>query len=161
MCQKFAPEVPIHCCPINPPDELGILLLPRHTLAFYSEAEKAGEPLDIAIVIGVDPLTALASQAIAPLDFDELTIAGALHGQPLDVVKCLTNPVRVPAEAEIVLEGRILPGRRSPEGPFGEFPQYCGERAERHVAKIDKVTRRRDAILVCSTRSGGLSAIGL
>ena len=83
--------------------------------------------LEIAIVIGADPLTSLASQAIAPLDFDELTIAGALHGEPLRVVKCLTNEVRVPAEAEIVLEGRILPQRRAPEGPFGEFPQYYGE----------------------------------
>jgi 2,5-furandicarboxylate decarboxylase 1 len=141
-----AQNVAIHRCQINPPDELGVLLLPRHTLAFYSEAEHAGEALEIAIVIGVDPLTSLASQAIAPLDFDELTIAGALHGRPLDVVKCLTNEVRVPAEAEIVLEGRILPRRRALEGPFGEFPQYYGERAERHVAKIDKVTHRRDAI---------------
>jgi 2,5-furandicarboxylate decarboxylase 1 len=139
-------NVAIHRCQINAPDELGILLLPRHTLAFYSEAEQAGLALEIAIVIGADPLTSLASQAIAPLDFDELTIAGALHGEPLRVVKCLTNEVRVPAEAEIVLEGRILPQRRAPEGPFGEFPQYYGERAERHVAKIDRITHRRDAI---------------
>jgi 2,5-furandicarboxylate decarboxylase 1 len=52
----------------------------------------------------------------------------------------------VPAQAEIVLEGRILPQARAPEGPFGEFPQYYGERADRHVAKIDRVTHRRDAI---------------
>lgn len=139
-------NVAIHRCQINAPDELGMLLLPRHTLAFYGEAEDASEALEIAIVIGCDPLTSLASQAIAPLDFDELTIAGALHGEPLEVVKCLTNAVRVPAAAEIVLEGRILPRRRAPEGPFGEFPQYYGERAERHVAKIDRITHRRDAI---------------
>ncbi len=139
-------NVAIHRCQLNPPDELGILLLPRHTLAFYDAAEQAGQALEIAIVIGVDPLTSLASQAIAPLDFDELTIAGALHGEPLEVVKCQTNAVRVPAGAEIVLEGRILPRRREAEGPFGEFPQYYGERAERHVAKIDRITHRRDAI---------------
>jgi 2,5-furandicarboxylate decarboxylase 1 len=139
-------NVAIHRCQINPPDELGILLLPRHTLAYFSEAENVGQPLEIAIAIGCDPLTSLASQAIMPLDFDELTIAGALHGKPLDVVKCMSNEVRVPADAEIVLEGRILPHRRMPEGPFGEFPQYYGERAERHVAKIERVTHRRDAI---------------
>jgi 2,5-furandicarboxylate decarboxylase 1 len=139
-------NVAIHRCQVNPPDELGILLLPRHTLAFYSEAEREGCALEIAIVIGVDPLTALASQAIAPIDCDELTIAGSLHGEPLDVVKCLSNAVRVPAGAEIVLEGRILPRQRALEGPFGEFPQYYGERAERHVAKIDRVTHRRNAI---------------
>lgn len=139
-------NVSIHRCQVNPPDQLGILLLPRHTLAFFDVAEQAGEPLEIAIVIGVDPLTSLASQAILPLDHDELEVAGALHGRPLEVVKCQTNSVRVPASAEIVLEGRILPGRRALEGPFGEFPQYYGERAERHVARIDRITHRRDAI---------------
>ena len=76
---------------------------------FYEMAERNGQPLDVAIVIGVDPLTLLSSQAIAPIDFDELTIAGALHGKPLPVVKCLTSELRVPAEAEIVIEGRVLP----------------------------------------------------
>lgn len=139
-------NVAIHRCQVNPPDQLGILLLPRHTLSFFDAAEQAGEALEIAIVIGVDPLTSLASQAILPIDHDELEIAGALHGRPLEVVKCVSNAVRVPAGAEIVLEGRILPGKRAAEGPFGEFPQYYGERAERHVARIDRVTHRRDAI---------------
>ena len=61
-------------------------------------------------------------------------------------MKCLTSELRVPAEAEIVIEGRFLPGVREPEGPFGEFPQYYGERAERHVMEIDAVTHRKDAI---------------
>jgi 2,5-furandicarboxylate decarboxylase 1 len=81
-----------------------------------------------------------------PVDHDELEIAGALHGKPLDVVKCLTNEVRVPAEAEIVIEGRLLPTVREPEGPFGEFPQYYGERADRHVIEVDAVTHRRGAL---------------
>lgn len=139
-------NVSIHRCQVNPPDQLGILLLPRHTLAFFDAAEQEGQPLEIAIVIGVDPLTSLASQVILPLDQDELEVAGALHGKPLEVVKCQTNSVRVPAAAEIVLEGRILPHKRAPEGPFGEFPQYYGDRAERHVAQIERVTHRRDAI---------------
>lgn len=139
-------NVAIHRCQVNGRDELGILLLPRHTLSFYDAAEAAGEALEIAIVIGVDPLTALASQAIMPIDHDELEIAGALHGRRLDVVRCVSNDVRVPADAEIVLEGRILPRRRAPEGPFGEFPQYYGERAERHVATIDRITHRRDPL---------------
>src|SRR6516164_8674387 len=105
-----------------------------------------GRPLEAAIVVGIDPLTLLASQAIAPIDVDELEIAGALHRRPLSVVKCLTSDLRVPAEAEIVIEGRLLPGVRAPEGPFGEFPQYYGERAERHVMEIDAVTHRKDAI---------------
>jgi len=139
-------NVSIHRCQISGPDELGILLLPRHTNAFFEMAEQAGEPLEIAIVIGVDPLTALASQAIVPIDHDELEIAGALHGAPLEVVRCTSNQVRVPANAEVVLEGRILPRQRAPEGPFGEFPQYYGERADRHVARIDRLTHRGNPI---------------
>jgi 2,5-furandicarboxylate decarboxylase 1 len=133
----------IHRHQISGPDRLGALLLPRHTLAFQHMAEEAGQDLPVAIVIGVDPLTLLSSQAIAPLDQDELEIAGALHGTPLEVVKCLSNEVRVPAHAEIVIEGHILARDRAPEGPFGEFPQYYGDRAERHVIAVDLVTHRR------------------
>jgi 2,5-furandicarboxylate decarboxylase 1 len=81
-----------------------------------------------------------------PLDHDELEIAGALHRQPLSVIKCVTSELNVPADAEIVVEGRLLPDVREPEGPFGEFPQYYGERALRHVIEVDAVTHRRDAI---------------
>jgi 2,5-furandicarboxylate decarboxylase 1 len=131
---------------LNAPDRLGALILPRQTAHYFAMAEAAGAELPVAVVIGVDPLTLLASQAIAPLDQNEFEIAGALHGAPLPVVKCLGNDLMVPAEAEIVLEGRLLPGVREPEGPFGEFPQYYGERQSRPVIAVDRVTRRRDAI---------------
>ena len=139
-------NVSIHRCQINGKDRVGVLLLPRHTLAYAEMAARHDQALEIAIVIGVDPASLLASQAIVPLDFDEMTIAGALHGAPVEMVKCLTNQVRVPARAEIVLEGRILPGEAEPEGPFGEFPQYYGRRADRHVIQIDAISHRRRPI---------------
>jgi 2,5-furandicarboxylate decarboxylase 1 len=88
----------------------------------------------------------LASQAIAALDEDEMEIAGALLGRAIEVVKCRTNAVRVPAHAEIVIEGRILPGVRELEGPFGEFPQYYGPRALREVIEVDAITHRSHPI---------------
>ncbi len=139
-------NVSIHRCQLTGPNRLGVLVLPRHTFAFHRMAEQAGEPLDAAIVVGVDPLTLLASQAIVPIDHDELEIAGALQGRPLPVVKCLTSDIRVPAEAEIVIEGRFLPNVREPEGPFGEFPQTYGTRSNREVMEIVAVTHRKDAI---------------
>ena len=139
-------NVAIHRCQISGSDRIGILLLPRHTDHFFRKAEAKGEPLEVAIVIGVDPASLLASQAIVPVGHDELEIAGALHGRPLDVVKCKSNEVRVPAEAEIVIEGRLLAGIREPEGPFGEFPQYYGDRADRHVVKVNAVTHRKNPI---------------
>ncbi|SDL41577.1 2,5-furandicarboxylate decarboxylase 1 [Modicisalibacter muralis] len=139
-------NVSIHRLQVTGQNRLGALLLPRHALSFYQRAEAEGDDLEVAIVIGADPLTLLASQAIVPIDHDELEIAGALHSQPLDVVRCITNQVRVPAQAEIVIEGRLLCRIRELEGPFGEFPQYYGERAERHVIEVDAVTHRRNPL---------------
>lgn len=139
-------NVSIHRCQISGPNRIGVLLLPRHTRSYFKMAEESGDALEIAIVIGVHPALILASQAIAALDEDEMGIAGALLGHPVDVVKCKTNSVRVPAHAEIVIEGRILPGVLEPEGPFGEFPQYYGPRANREVIEVDMVTHRTNPI---------------
>jgi 2,5-furandicarboxylate decarboxylase 1 len=139
-------NVSIHRCQVSGPDRIGVLLLPRHTRHYFRMAEEAGEALEIALVIGVHPACILASQAIAALDDDEMEIAGALLGQPIEMVKCRTNRVRVPAYAEIVIEGRILPKVREPEGPFGEFPQYYGPRADREVIQVDAITHRKNPI---------------
>lgn len=139
-------NVAIHRLQVSGPRELGALLLPRHTLAFFNEAEAAGRDLDAAIVIGTSPACLLASQAIVPLNTDELEIAGALAGAPLEAAKCLGSELRVPADSEIVIEGRIRANAREMEGPFGEFPQYYGERAKRHVIAVDRITHRRDPL---------------
>ena len=139
-------NVSINRLQVSGSDRLGLLILPRHLHAFFRAAEEAGEPLPVAVAIGVDPLTLLASQAIAPLDFDELGIAGALRGEALPVARCLTNEVRVPAEAEIVIEGRLLPNVRQPEGPFGEFPRYYSAQEDREVIQVDAVTHRREPV---------------
>jgi 2,5-furandicarboxylate decarboxylase 1 len=139
-------NVSIHRCQVSGPDRIGVLLLPRHTLHYFKMAEQAGEGLEIALVIGVHPACILASQAIAAVDEDEMEIAGALLGHPIEMVKCRTNQVRVPAHSEIVIEGRILPHVREPEGPFGEFPQYYGPRANREVIHVDAITHRKSPI---------------
>src|SRR5690606_32360954 len=136
-------NVSIHRLQVSGRNRLGALLLPRHALAFFQETERENEDLEVAVVVGCDPLTLMASQAIVPIDHDELEIAGALHGRPLPVTKCVTNRIRVPADAEIVVEGRLRANTREEEGPFGEFPQYYGERAERHVIEVDAVTHRQ------------------
>jgi 2,5-furandicarboxylate decarboxylase 1 len=79
-------NVTIMRCQLSAPNRLGVCVLQRHTHFFYEMAEKENQPLPAAIVIGVDPVTLLCSQAIVPIDHDELEIAGALHGKPLDVV---------------------------------------------------------------------------
>ncbi|GAA4333244.1 UbiD family decarboxylase [Pigmentiphaga soli] len=139
-------NVSIHRIQVHAADRMALLVLPRHLQAFHQKAEARGQALEVAVAIGVDPLTLLASQAIAPIDRDELEIAGALHGAPLRVAKCLTNEVRVPADAEIVIEGRLMPRLREPEGPFGEFPKYYSAREQREVIRIDAITHRRNPV---------------
>ncbi len=125
---------------------LQALILPRHLNAFATMAEEMGQDLPIAIVIGADPLTLLASQAVVPIDQDELEIAGSLHGAPLEVVKCSGSEIRVPAHAEIVIEGRVLANVRELEGPFGEFPRTYSPAGQHHVIAVDRVTQRKNPI---------------
>jgi 2,5-furandicarboxylate decarboxylase 1 len=112
----------------------------------YKRAEAAGRRLELAVAIGVDPITQLATQARVPYGFDELTVAGALHGAPLELVRCRTVDLEVPATAEIVLEGYFEPGEKRPEGPFGEFTGYVGPGGVEPVFHCTAITHRRDPI---------------
>jgi 2,5-furandicarboxylate decarboxylase 1 len=141
-----AGNLSIHRLHVLGPNKLGILILPRHLSHFYRKAEAKGKPLDIAIAIGVDPILLLASQAIAPLGFDEYTLASALYDKPLELVRGETVDLDVPAHAEIVLEGRLLPEVREIEGPFGEYPKYYGPASPKPIIELTAMTTRRNPI---------------
>ena len=139
-------NVSINRLQIQGRNRFGILILPRDLDSFFSSAEGKGEALPVSIAIGVDPLTLLSSQAVVPIDHDELEIAGALHGSGLRVVRSRTSDVLVPADTEIVVEGRLLPDVREAEGPFGEFPKYYGPAGDRQVVEVTCVTHRRQPL---------------
>jgi len=122
------------------------LTLGKHLWEFQQIAEQRGEPLPLALVIGVHPAIALGALAIGSIDEDERAIMGALLGEPLELVKCETSDVLVPAHAELVLECEILPGKRTAEGPFGEFTGYSLGERQREVVKVRAITHRRDAM---------------
>jgi UbiD family decarboxylase len=122
------------------------LTLGKHLWEFSQTAEARGEALPVALVVGVHPAIALGALAIGSIDEDERGIMGALLGEPLELVRAETSDVLVPAHAELVIEAEILPGARTPEGPFGEFTGYSlGERA-REVVRVRAITHRRDAL---------------
>lgn len=151
LCIAKDPEtgvrnVSIHRHEIKDRNHLGALLLPRHTFQMYSKAEKAGKPLEIALVIGVHPALLLASQATTPYGVDELSIAGTLLGEPVELVKCETVDIEVPRECEFVIEGKLLPEVRQEEGPFGEYPRTYGPKAPRHVIEVTGITWRDDPV---------------
>src|SRR5206468_1950481 len=109
----------------------------KHLWEFQRIAEARNEPLPLALVIGVHTAIALGALAIGSIDEDERGIMGGLLGEPLELVKCRTSDVLVPAHAELVLECEILPRQRTPEGPFGEFTGYSlGERQRAILAAL-------------------------
>ncbi|MBI4636673.1 MAG: UbiD family decarboxylase, partial [Candidatus Rokubacteria bacterium] len=118
----------------------------KHLLEFHRIAESRGEPLPVAFVIGVHPALALGALAIGSIDEDERAIMGSLLGEPLELVKCVTSDLFVPAHAELVIEAEILPRERAAEGPFGEFTGYSLGERQREVVRVKAVTHRRDAL---------------
>jgi 2,5-furandicarboxylate decarboxylase 1 len=121
------------------------LTLGKHLWEFQRIAEARGEALPVGFAIGVHPAIALGSLAIGSIDEDERAIMGALLGEPLELVKCETSDVLVPAHAEMVIEAEILPGARTAEGPFGEFTGYSLGQRDREVVQVKAITHRAGA----------------
>jgi 4-hydroxy-3-polyprenylbenzoate decarboxylase/2,5-furandicarboxylate decarboxylase 1 len=113
-----------------------------------ARAAELGVPLEVAIANGVHPVLLYASQAKVPHGVDELAIAGGILGRPVPVVRCRTVGLEVPADAEIVIEGRILPGEYVREGPFGEFTGYYGPAESNPVIQVTAITHRRDPVFL-------------
>ncbi len=104
------------------------------------------KPTEVAIFIGHHPACILTSQTKVPVDTDEFWVMGGILGEAVELVEAKSIDVRVPARAEIVLEGVIQPNVLEPEGPFGEYPWYYGHERRSNVIKIKTITHRNDAI---------------
>ena len=122
------------------------MMPPQHLGQYQLAAEAAGQPLPVAIVIGAPPAVMLAAASKIPYEADELETAGAWQGSALRVVPAKTVDLMVPADAEMVIEGEIVPGIREEEGPFGEFMDGYVEVGRNHVFRASALTRREDAI---------------
>lgn len=163
LCYASDPEtgesdITIHRLCVQGRDELSMWLTPgRHIDAFRMKAEAAGKPLPISISIGVDPAIEIAAcfePPTTPLGFDELSVAGALRGRAVEMVRCRTINEKAIAHAEIVIEGELLPDVRVREDQntdtgkaMPEFPGYTGEAKEAiPVIKVKAVTHRQKPI---------------
>ena len=128
-------------------NKLGIRMMPpQHLGLIQDKSEKKGKNLEIAVAIGNHPFDIFAAATTVDYGVDEFSISSALRKEPLQLVKCETVDVEVPATTEIVLEGEIQAGVREPEGPFGDFMQYYVPVMENHVFEVKAITHRRDAI---------------
>ncbi len=105
-----------------------------------------GEPFPVAVALGADPATILGAVTPVPDSLSEYQFAGLLRGARTELVKCIGSDLRVPAAAEIVLEGGIAPGEMALEGPFGDHTGYYNEQEQFPVFTVERITMRREPI---------------
>ena len=126
---------------------IGMLAM-AHVSHHFSQRQRIGQPLEVAIVIGADETVPIVAGTGFPPDVDELALAGALRQEPLQLVKCKTVNLEVPANAEIVIEGLVSPTERHLEGPFGEWAGYhAGGVRLRPLLTVTAITHRNQPIL--------------
>lgn len=154
---KQLSDVTIHRMVLEDRDTIGIYIMPggRHIGAFAEEYEKAGKPMPVTISIGLDPAITIGATfepPTTPLGYNELGIAGALRGQPVQLVEGVTVEEKAIARAEYTIEGFILPNERIQEDinthtgkAMPEFPGYDGDaNPALQVIKVTAVTHRRE-----------------
>ena len=139
------------------------LTLGKHLWEFQKIAEARGEPLPVAFAIGVHPAIALGSLAIGSIDEDERAIMGGLFGEPLELVKCETSDVLVPAHAEMVIEGEIRPARAPRRARSASSPAIASASASARCctsgpsptarAPCSRTSRWPTSTTCCSARS--------
>ena len=124
-------------------NRMGVSLHSRRRMFEYQRrAEAKDQALPCAVVLGLHPLVSMGSLAYPPPDVGKFEVVGGLFGEPLQVAAGVAVDLHVPAMAEIVIEGEILPGVREPEGPFGEFTGYFSRRSTEHVFVARAVSMR-------------------
>ena len=123
-------------------------IAPNHHLAVFARrAADMGRTLPIAVTLGNPPAVLIAAALYLGLGEDELDVAGALLGEPVEIVRCGHAELWVPAHCEIVLEGTLNPTERVREGPVSEYHGYYENYGDGYVVEFARLTRRRDAML--------------
>ena len=121
---------------------------PTHVRRILQGWEDRGKPMEIAIAIGVEPISTFCAAAPIPYGVSEVNVVGGIRGEPMELIKCETVDIAVPATAEIVIEGEVGLHETMEEGPFGEYTGYMGgHREPRPVIHLKAVTYRNDPIL--------------
>jgi 4-hydroxy-3-polyprenylbenzoate decarboxylase len=132
---------------------MGCLLRPDQHIGFhyYQKYEARGEPMEFAVAIGTEPVSSLVGALRVPTGVNEVEVAGGIRGEPVELVKCETVDLYVPATSEIVIEGVVPPHERRDEGPFGEYTGYLArESSPKPVFQVTALTYRDNPIQVHS-----------
>jgi UbiD family decarboxylase len=133
---------------VKGPRRLGLHMSPRHNWQIHRKNEEKNRPTPVAVVISHHPAFYLGSLNVSPFGVDDYAKVGAIMGAPLRLTPSETwgEDFMVPADAEMVIEGHVLPNVKEVEGPFGEFTGYYGPQRLRNVIEVTAITHRSDAI---------------
>ncbi|HUU81048.1 MAG TPA: UbiD family decarboxylase, partial [Acidobacteriota bacterium] len=125
----------------------------KHSDIMLKKYQAMGKPMPVAVVVGCDPLMFLMGAARLSAFQSEYDLAGAIRGEPIEVVKCETNDLIVPATSEIVVEGEVDADKFLEEGPFGEYTgYYSGVGSDpRNYIKVNCITHRNNPIFMATT----------
>lgn len=136
-----------HRCYVRDPNHVVMFFERRHLWDYYVRAERRNEALPVACVIGHHPAYYLGNCILNGIADDEYESIGGLMGEPLRLVASETfgDELLVPADAEMVIEGRVLPHQRDREGPFGDFTGLYGAAGEAPLVEVTAITHRRGA----------------
>ncbi len=118
----------------------------RHGKRYYERGEK----MPVAVTLGGDPSHIFAATAPLPDGLDEILFSGFIRKKSVDLVKCETIPLEVPADVDVVLEGYVLPGEKRAEGPFGDHTGFYTPVDDYPVFHLTAITRRKDAVYPCT-----------
>ena len=146
-----------HRLQVKGPRKMGASLHSRRRMFEYQRLyEEQGKNMPAAICLGLHPIIAMGSLSYPPPEISKFQACGGLFGEPMQVARCSTIDLLVPAWSEIVIEGEFLAGVREPEGPFGEFTGYFSRRSTEHVFQVKAISMREDAWFqsIASGRAG-------
>ncbi len=118
----------------------------RHGKRYYER----GERMPVAVTLGGDPSHIFAATAPLPDGLDEILFSGFIRKKSVELVKCETIPLEVPADVDVVLEGYVLPGEKRAEGPFGDHTGFYTPVDDYPVFHLTAITRRKDAVYSCT-----------
>lgn len=141
-------NVGIYRLQVKDHDRIGIQAGAQHDLGVHlRKAEELNIPLRVAIAVSNEPVTSLVACTPLKYDEDEYSMVGAIRGEPAEIITSEHGNLDVPAGAEVVIEGEILPRQRFVEGPFAEFTGYYSASMIQAEMKVDLISRRRDPII--------------
>jgi vanillate/4-hydroxybenzoate decarboxylase subunit C len=148
-------NVGIYRLQVKDHDRIGIQAAAHHDVAVhFRKAEERNMPLRVAIAISNHPVTSLIASTPLRYHEDEYAMMGALRGEPAEVIASERGNLDVPAGAELIIEGEVLPRQRFVEGPFAEYTGYYSTSMIQAEIQVDLISRRRDPIVFENLYSG-------